>query len=234
VSKNDTKTTVLLNFVRFYCVNHEQTITFVLSQFRGSLKKDHPMNSAANTPVAASINPGSASASVAQFHRGVSGSGDENGRVQKIPFMLKDSGAWKVQVWISFAIALFLCAVGLAYLPGQDLDRAFMVMGYFFCLSTAFVLSKFVRDNQTKKSDTPLYGYVVYVAFAAALALTAWGLFRMTIAESYKAYLLVSWLYLITTTFTLAKTLRDAHEVALIDARESAKAELRAEAALRA
>jgi hypothetical protein len=143
--------------------------------------------------------------------------------------MLRDTGAWRAQVWISFAIALFLCGVGLAYLPGQDLDRAFMVMGYFFCLSTAFVLSKFVRDNQVKKSDTPLYGYVVYVAFAAALGLTAWGLYRMTIADSYKAYLLVSWLYLITTTFTLAKTLRDAHEVALIEAREAAKAELRAE-----
>jgi hypothetical protein len=148
--------------------------------------------------------------------------------------MLKDTGAWRVQVWISFAIALFLCGVGLAYLPGQDLDRAFMVMGYFFCLSTAFVLSKFVRDNQAQKRDTPMYMYVVYVAFAAALALTAWGLYRMSIAESYKAYLLVSWLYLITTTFTLAKTLRDAHEVSAIEAREAARAELRAETGLRA
>jgi hypothetical protein len=31
-------------------------------------------------------------------------------------------------------------------LPGQPLDRAFMVTGYVFCLSTVFVLSKSVRD----------------------------------------------------------------------------------------
>jgi hypothetical protein len=182
------------------------------------------MNTAAISPVAASSNSSSAAPSVAQFNRAIDRENSQSGSLMKTPYVLKDTGAWRAQVWISFAIAVFLCGVGLAYLPGQDLDRAFMVMGYFFCLSAAFMLSKFVRDNQTKKSDTPLYGYVVYVAFAAALGLTAWGLFRMTIAESYKAYLFVSWLYLITTTFTLAKTLRDAHEVALIEAREAARA----------
>ncbi len=139
-----------------------------------------------------------------------------------IPLTIRrDTNAWRMQVWISFAIATFLCAVGLAYLPGTDLDRAFMVMGYFFCLSTAFVLSKYVRDNAEKKSDTPMFGAVVFVAFAAALALTAWGLYRMNIADSYKAYLLVGWLYLITTTFTLAKALRDGHEADLAEAQES-------------
>jgi hypothetical protein len=150
---------------------------------------------------------------------------------RNIVYVQKDTKAWGVQVWISFGIAVFLCGVGLAYLPGADLDRAFMVMGYFFCLSAAFVLSKFVRDNASTnqaaatKRDTPLYGAVVYVAFAAAIALTGWGLYRMGIADSYKAYLLVSWLYLITTTFTLAKTLRDRHEAALAEARLSSSAE---------
>ena len=59
----------------------------------------------------------------------------------------KDTRAWIAQVWISFASAVSLCAIGLLYLPGRDLDRAFMVMGYLFCLSTAFALAKFVRDN---------------------------------------------------------------------------------------
>jgi hypothetical protein len=34
----------------------------------------------------------------------------------------------------------------------------------------------------------------------------------MEINETYKAFLGVSWLYLITCSFTLAKTLRDRHE----------------------
>jgi len=41
----------------------------------------------------------------------------------------RDTNAWRMQVWISFGVAVTLCGVGLAYLPGQDLDRAFMVMG---------------------------------------------------------------------------------------------------------
>jgi len=41
----------------------------------------------------------------------------------------------------------------------------------------------------------------------------------MEINETYKAFLGVSWLYLITCTFTLAKTLRDAYEADLSDAR---------------
>ena len=104
----------------------------------------------------------------------------------------RDSKPWQVQVWVSFLIAVFLCAVGLTYLPGQDLDRAFMVMGYFFCLSAAFVL---------------------------AMSLTGRGLWRMEVNDTYKTFLGVSWLYLITCTFTLAKTLRDRHEADLNKAR---------------
>src|SRR6186713_345643 len=58
----------------------------------------------------------------------------------------KDTMAWKAQVWISFGTAATLCATGLAYLPGEDIQRAFMVMGYVFCLSTAFALAKYIRD----------------------------------------------------------------------------------------
>src|SRR5437763_14287001 len=126
--------------------------------------------------------------------------------------MRKDTKAWKAQVWISFFIAAALCATGLAWLPGQDIDRAFMVMGYVCCLSTAFVLAKYVRDNEVRKIDTPLWGAVVWGGFAFAMALTGWGLLRMEINPTYKAYLGVCWLFLISSVFTLAKTLRDAHD----------------------
>ena len=136
----------------------------------------------------------------------------------------RDSKAWSLQVWASFLLAVFLCGVGLAWLPGKDLDRAFMVMGYFFCLSAAFVLAKFVRDNEKavtegRGGDSPMFKLVVWSGFFAAMALTGWGLLRMEISETYKAFLGVSWLYLITCTFTLAKTLRDAHEADLAEAR---------------
>ena len=136
----------------------------------------------------------------------------------------RDSSAWTLQVWVSFGLAVFLCGVGLAYLPGKDLDRAFMVMGYFFCLSAAFVLAKFVRDNEKtavdgRTADTPMFKFVVWGGFFLAMCLTGWGLLRMEIDDTYKAFLGVSWLYLITCTFTLAKTLRDRHEADLNEAR---------------
>lgn len=139
--------------------------------------------------------------------------------------MQRDTRAWQLQVWLSFLVAVFLCGVGLAWLPGRDLDRAFMVMGYFFCLSAAFVLAKFVRDQdvarrERRASDTPLFGLVVWAGFGLAMALTGWGLLRMEISGTYKAFLAVSWLYLITCTFTLAKTLRDRFEADRVDTRQ--------------
>jgi hypothetical protein len=123
-----------------------------------------------------------------------------------------DTRAWKTQVWVSFCAAAFLCAVGLAWLPGRDLDRAFMVMGYMFCLSSAFALAKFIRDNAARPVDTPLWRLVVWGGFLLAMALTGWGLVQMEINPAYRAFLGVSWLFLISSCFTLAKTLRDAHE----------------------
>ena len=136
----------------------------------------------------------------------------------------RDTKAWKLQVWVSFALAAGLCAIGLAYLPGKDLDRAFMVMGYVFCLSAAFALAKFVRDNEASRRDTPMWSTVVWSGFVLAMGLTAWGLWRMEINPTYKSYLGVSWLYLISSAFTLAKTLRDDYEADLIDARSGAEA----------
>jgi hypothetical protein len=132
----------------------------------------------------------------------------------------RDTKAWRAQVWTSFAVAAGLCGIGLAWLPGTDLDRAFMVMGYTFCLTSAFALAKFVRDNaQRGAGDTPLWRWVVWGGFAFAMGLTGWGLWRMTIHPTWKAYLMVAWLYLISSAFTLAKTLRDGHEADLAEAR---------------
>ena len=135
----------------------------------------------------------------------------------------RDTRAWRFQVWTSFGIATSLCAIGLAYLPGQDLDRAFMVMGYVFCLTAAFALAKFVRDNEVAQRDTPLWSMVVWGGFILAMGLTGWGLWRMEINPTYKAYLGVCWVYLISCAFTLAKTLRDAFEADLADARSGAE-----------
>ncbi|MBU1357338.1 MAG: hypothetical protein KKC79_11530 [Gammaproteobacteria bacterium] len=141
----------------------------------------------------------------------------------------RDTRAWQVQVWISFGLAVFLCATGLRWLPGEALDRAFMVMGYAFCLSAAFFLAKFLRDQQVGNAatsgDTPMWKLVVWGGFFTAVALTGWGLLKMEISDSYKAFLGVSWLFLISSAFTLAKTLRDRYEADLAQARIDGRVE---------
>ena len=147
----------------------------------------------------------------------------------------RDTRAWQLQVWISFGVAVFLCATGLGWLPGESLERAFMVMGYVFCLSAVFVLAKFVRDNQRGAAagagDTPMWRLVVWGGFLTAMGLTGWGLVRMEINDTYKAFLGVSWLFLISSAFTLAKTLRDRHEADLAEARAQGRREAMAQAA---
>jgi hypothetical protein len=81
-----------------------------------------------------------------------------------------------------------------------------------------------VRDNararaERRTPDTPMFKLVVWCGFFLAMGLTGWGLIRMEINETYKAFLAVSWLYLIKCTFTLAKTLRDQHEADIAEAR---------------
>ena len=146
------------------------------------------------------------------------------------PHIRRDTSAWRLQVWISFGLSVMLCGSGLAWLPGADLDRAFMVMGYVFCLSTAFALAKFIRDNQDRQVDTPMWRLVVWSGFALAMGLTGWGLWRMEIQPVWKAYLGVCWLYLISNVFTLAKMLRDAHEADMLEARLQGRREATAQA----
>ncbi len=131
--------------------------------------------------------------------------------------MQRDTQGWRSQVWISFGLALVACAIGVAFLPGQDLDRAFLAIGLLFCLFACFALAKTIRDNRDGQVDTASWTMTVWVAFAAAFCLTAWGLWRMNIGDWQKGYMVISWLFLVSSTFTVAKTVRDKHEAELMD-----------------
>ncbi|MEN9373527.1 MAG: hypothetical protein RIR79_1079 [Pseudomonadota bacterium] len=131
--------------------------------------------------------------------------------------MQRDTKGWRVQVWISFITAIAAASYGVVWMPGQDLDRAFLAIGLFFCLFSSFTVAKTLRDNRDGQVDTGSWVMVVWIAFAAAFSLTAWGLWRMNIEGWQKAYMVVSWLFLVNTTFTVAKTVRDQHEADLME-----------------
>jgi len=141
--------------------------------------------------------------------------------------MQRDTNGWRLQVWISFAVAVCASGAGVLQLPGQELDRAFLAIGLFFCLFSSFAVAKTIRDNRDGQVDTASWVMTVWVAFAAAIALTAWGLWRMNIPGWQKNYMIVCWLFLISSTFTLAKTVRDKHEAELMERGSGAPADTR-------
>lgn len=130
--------------------------------------------------------------------------------------MQRDTGGWRTQVWTSFTLAVLASGGGVMQLPSQELDRAFLAIGFFFCLFASFAAAKTVRDNRDGRVDTNGWIITVWVSFAAAVCLTAWGLWRMNISDWQKGYMVVSWLFLVSSTFTLAKTIRDRYEADLM------------------
>jgi hypothetical protein len=131
--------------------------------------------------------------------------------------MQRDTNSWRIQVWASFVLSLLACGWGVFGAPGQDLDRAFLAIGIIFSVFSCFAVAKTQRDNRDGQVDTQGWVMMVWIALAAALALTAWGLWRMEMDAWIKRYMGVSWLFLVSSTFTLAKTLRDRHEADLLE-----------------
>ncbi|MEF8698386.1 MAG: YiaA/YiaB family inner membrane protein [Candidatus Accumulibacter sp. UW26] len=129
----------------------------------------------------------------------------------------RDTPTWTLQVWLSFGLAVAACTIGVWNMPSQELDRAFLAVGFCFCLFASFTLAKMIRDNRDEQIDTSAWVITVWVGFALAVTLTAWGLFRMAIGDWEKGYMVVAWLFLINTVFSVAKLVRDKQEADLIE-----------------
>ena len=63
-----------------------------------------------------------------------------------------DTGAWRMQVWIAFALALFLTTVGIWFLPVDPWIKGYLGLGLYFTVSSCFTLAKTIRDaHETEK-----------------------------------------------------------------------------------
>ena len=143
----------------------------------------------------------------------------------------RDTAAWRMQVRLSFALSIVCAGLGVLNMQGQDLDRAFLAIGMFFCLFASFSVAKTQRDNRDGQVDTSMWVIAVWIAFAAAVLLTGWGLWRMNIDQWQKYYMLVTWLFMVSSSFTLAKTIRDAQEADLLEQRSARARNAEADAA---
>lgn len=70
-------------------------------------------------------------------------------------------------------------------------------------------------DPMGERQNTMAWVVQVWVSFAVALALTLGGTLFLPVDAWAKGYLLMGELFLVGSTFTLAKTTRDEHEARL-------------------
>lgn len=133
----------------------------------------------------------------------------------------RDTSAWILQTWVFFAVSIMLCVIAVWNISGAGLDRAFVAIGMFFVLSAAFTLSKTIRDNQNEQVDTQFWIIQVWSAFIISLSLTAWGVFRMNIDSWHKWFLVGACVFLLSSAFSLAKTLRDRHDADVIEGKKA-------------
>ena len=124
----------------------------------------------------------------------------------------KDTSQWILQVWISFIIALGAATVGVYKLPLEGWAKWFMIFAIFATLSSSFTLSKTLRDNKDKQQDTQQWVLQVWFSFVVCLIFSFGGLWSLEADFWIKAYIGVSFLFALSSTFTLAKTVRDNQE----------------------
>ena len=131
--------------------------------------------------------------------------------------MQRHTVAWRIQIWTSFISSIAACAVGIAYMPSQEVDTAFLVIGLLFCVFTSFAVAKTIRDNRDGPNDASLWVMAVWASFVAANCLMAWGLWGLTITPWHRGFMVVSWLYVVGSACSVAKMMRDQYEADLIE-----------------
>lgn len=130
--------------------------------------------------------------------------------------MQRHTVAWRIQIWTSFITSILACVIGIVYMPSQDVDTAFLVVGLAFCVFTSFAVAKTIRDNRDGPYDGSLWVMAVWASFVAANCLMAWGLWGLNVAPWHRGFMVVSWLYLVGSACSVAKMLRDQFEASLI------------------
>lgn len=76
---------------------------------------------------------------------------------------------------VVFGLAVTACTIGIWSMPSQELDRAFLAIGFCFCLFAWFTLAKMIRDNRDERIDTGAWVITVWAGFAMAVSLSRLG-----------------------------------------------------------
>lgn len=131
----------------------------------------------------------------------------------------RDTQSWINQTYASFGLAFVMSSISVLNLNGQGLERVLVAVCLFFLLFATFTVSKTIRDNQFEQVDTGAWKVMVWLGFGISLALSAWSVYRMEIEFWHKISIIASSLFLISSAFTLSKTIRDKADADLLESR---------------
>ena len=63
------------------------------------------------------------------------------------PVINQNTGAFRFQVWASFALSFSLMIIGICYLPVDLWIKGYLLMGTVFTVASCFTLAKTLRDD---------------------------------------------------------------------------------------
>lgn len=124
-----------------------------------------------------------------------------------------DTSAWILQVWASFFLAVSSMLFGLYHMPAELWIKGYLVMGLFFTIGSTFTLAKTIRDNRHEQSDTSAWILQVWLAFAIAVFLMGVGIYFLPVDRWIRGFAGIGSLFVLASSFTLAKTIRDNYEL---------------------
>lgn len=63
------------------------------------------------------------------------------------PIIVKNTAAFRFQVWVSFALSFGLLLIGIYHLPVDLWVKGYFMMGVMFTVGSCFTLAKTLRDD---------------------------------------------------------------------------------------
>lgn len=139
---------------------------------------------------------------------------------------LRGTGAWSMQVWTSFAVALGSAFYGAWRIETSVANKAFLGLGQIFTLTSVLSLAKTLRDRvdvdtwqtqgeaQQENLLAVAYGtranqVQVWVAFGLSIVATLGGLLVQPMAAERRGFLRMGLLFITASALHLAKAVRD-------------------------
>lgn len=135
--------------------------------------------------------------------------------------LLRSSQAHYVQVWASFLGSVCITVGGIIAMPDiKASDRHFALCALGFVTSQAFTLAKTTRDRafadlpnapagaEFLRGTGAWYAQVV-ISFVLALVCASYGFLEMSVSPAGRAFLCMGAIFVLSSSFNLAKTLRD-------------------------